>query len=781
MRKKLSFILIAITIMCIILYAAPMPAYAADNISDDSNYVKVWFGANEQENAVMERIAQEFTQKTGIQVEIVSRRSVFDAPADLVNYANLKDSPDIVYMQAPDIGNLVASGYLEPLEIDENLRTRFVDVAFDAFTLSGKCYGVGYNVATSGLIYNKDIINEQNLPKTWDEFFETSENLTIQNDQGEYLQRGTLLNVRNMWFVYPIIKEFGGYYYGQYSDGTYNAYDIGLDNDGMLDYVLKMKELKSKGLVLESQVASDSNIVSEFGKGKLAMMLYGMWSAEYFQEMGINYGIAPLPEHSDGTVSKPLTTVEGFVINNLSDNLDATKTFLDFILEDQNQQALIEAGNRGEKKTGERNPSNIAVINSDYIQTDEIMSALSKIGAKSEPFPNIPEGTIWYTYTTTSFGTIFYGNSAGEEVDAGEQLKELADAVRSDVALMNYQAERMEIAWWVYLIIGAVAALCIALIILWRRYKNKNNPLYVKAEYKRKFSLLCWAAMLPMLILLGLFYVYPIVHNIYLSFTDYSGINMNDYGLVGFANYKDIFTAGIDGLLSMIVWTVVFATLVVGLSFVLGTFIATILDKTNRKIAKIYRVIYILPWVIPTVITLLMWQGLLETDGGLINQLLNLIGLPSVPWLSRPGWARVSSVLVMVWFSFPYFMVVAFGILKAIPKDYFEAARIDGASKLHIFRKITLPLVFKALTPTLVMSFIMQFNQFGIYLLTQGGPASDTLGAPGATDLLITYIFNTAFNTQRYAVAAAYSVLLFIFVGTFALIIMIRNKKRLEN
>ncbi len=96
-------------------------------------------------------------------------------------------------------------------------------------------------------------------------------------------------------------------------------------------------------------------------------------------------------------------------------------------------------------------------------------------------------------------------------------------------------------------------------------------------------------------------------------------------------------------------------------------------------------------------ITLLRWQGLLETDGGLVNQLLGLVGIPGVPWLSDPVWARVSSILVMVWFAFPYFMVVAFGILKSIPRDYFEAARIDGASNAHIFRSITLPIVFKAM------------------------------------------------------------------------------------
>ena len=742
--------------------------------------VKVWFGANEQENAVMEKIAERFTRETGIAVEIVARRSIFDAPSDLVNYAWLEDSPDIVYIQAPDIGNLVRSGFLEPLDFSDDVTSRFTDVAFSAFTLSGQCYGVGYNNSTSGLIYNKALISEDELPETWDEFFALAESLTIQDENGDYTQTGTLLNVRNMWFVYPIIKEYGGYYYGRLSDGTYNPYDVGLDSAGMLSYVEKMKELQAEGLVLSTRVASESNIVSAFGEGKVAMMLYGLWSADYFKSVGVDYGIASLPAHGDGTSSQPLTTVEGFVVNRYSDNLDAAKEFLNYLLQYENQQALIETGNGYELKTGARNPTNLSVIASDYVQSDSILRNISAIGADSEPFPNIAEGTIWYNYTTTSFGTIFYGDSDGNAVDAEEKLHELADAVRADVILMNYTAERIDIPWWAYLILGLLVVAGVLAVVFIRRYKNKRNPLYVRFEYKQRATLVGWGLMLPLLVLLALFYVYPIVHNIILSMTDYSNIHMTDYGYVGVANYADIFTAGIDGLASMLLWTIVFALLVVALSFLLGTFVATLLERTGARVGKAYRVIFILPWVIPTVITLLMWQGLLETDGGLVNQILGFIGLPAVPWLSSANWARLSTILVMVWFSFPYFMVVAFGMLKSIPKDYYEAARIDGASSGHIFRKITLPIVFRAMKPMLIMSLIMQFNQFGIYLLTQGGPASDTLGAPGATDLLITYIFNTAFNTGSYARAAAYSVILFIFIGTFSLVAMKRGGKKEE-
>ena len=772
MKKFLIGLIFILLIVCM------LPLSNTVSYAQGNETIKIWFSHKEVENEKLREIASKFTDETGINVEVVSRRSIFDAPSDLVNYATLDDSPDIIFMQAPDIGSLVASGYLKEMEFDENTRSSFVDTAFDAFTIEGKCYGVGYSVDTSGILYNKDLISEKDLPETWDEFFEIGEGLTIKNNEGKITQRGILLNSRDMWFNYPIIREYGGYYYGQYNDGTYNPYDIGLDNAGMLDYVDKIKELQEKDLVLSSQIAGERTILSEFANGRLAMMLYGLWSANILQSRGINYGIAKLPVHSNGEASLPLTTVQGFVINKYTNHSESADLFLQYVLKDENQQALIEAGNSNEQKTGERNPSNISVINSNYIQEDEILKNLSAIGSECEPFPNIPEGTIWYNYTTTIFRTIFFGDSDGNEVDPQEKLTELADTIRNDVALMNITAERIEIEWWVYLIVGLSILVILAIIILFRKRKNKKNPLYVKYECSKKITLLSWGLMLPLIILLLIFYVYPIIHNIYLSLTDYSGINLRDYGIIGFANYKDIFTTGIDGLISMTVWTIFYAISVVSLSFLLGTLVATILDKVNIKIAKIYRVIFILPWVIPTVITILMWKGLLTTDGGLINQILNVIGIPSVPWLDKPVCARISTILVMVWFSFPYFMVIAFGLLKSIPKDYYEAARIDGANKSYIFFRITLPLIFQALIPTLIMSFIMQFNQFGVYLLTQGGPPSDVLGAPGATDLLITYVFNKAFNTNRYAVAAAYSVIIFVFVGIFSLIAMGISKKR---
>lgn len=773
--KKCCLFLITLILTCSLSWVATSKVQAAD-----ADVIRIWFSQYEAENAALQTIADRYFSETGKEVEVIPRINVFNAVNDLVNNATLSERPDIVFMQAPDIGRLVASGYLESLtdKIDDELRSRFVDVAFSAFRLNGEIYGIGYSVDTSGLLYNKDIISEAELPKTWEEFFALAETKTVM-DGDKISVHGTLLNSRDMWFTYPLIKTYGGYYYGTYPNGEYNPYDVGLDNEGMLDYIAQIKDAQNKGLVLTNKIHGESEIVSRFANNQVGMILYGLWYASTFQQKGINYGIASLPDSKDGTISRALTTVQGFVMNQFSLHKEDSWDFLKYMLEDENQQLLIEAGNEYERKLGTRNPASLAVIESDYIQSSAILSSLSELSSECEPFPNIPEGPIWYNYTTTVFQAIFFGDQSGE-CDAEIKLAELADKIRDDVRLMNYHADQIEFPSWVIsAIIGGLLVLLIG-FFLWKRAKNRNKPRYLRLP-SWKETLIAWGLMTPLLILLLVFYVYPIIHNFYLSLTDYSGINLRDYGLIGFSNYKDVFVAGLDGLISMVIWTITFAVAVVTVSFVLGTLLSTLLQKAGMRIARIYRIVFILPWVIPTVITLLMWQGLLETENGLVNQILGVIGIPNIPWLSHPVVAKLSTILVMTWFSFPYFMVIASGLLQAIPKDYYDAAKVDGASSAYIFFSITLPLVFKALIPTLIMSFIMQFNQFGVYILTAGGPAADKIGAPGSTDLLITYVFNTAFNTNRYAVAATYSVLIFVFVALFAVVSMRITRKVAES
>jgi ABC-type sugar transport system permease subunit len=115
-------------------------------------------------------------------------------------------------------------------------------------------------------------------------------------------------------------------------------------------------------------------------------------------------------------------------------------------------------------------------------------------------------------------------------------------------------------------------------------------------------------------------------------------------------------------------------------------------------------------------------------------------------------------------------MVTVLGMLQSIPAELYEAASIDGSSEFNKFKRITLPLLLRPMLPVMILNFIMNFNNFGVYLLTEGGPAIGSAMNPGATDLMITYIFRLAFSIKRYGLAAAYAVIIFVFLAIFYLI-----------
>lgn len=742
--------------------------------------IRFWGSELALENQAVREIAAEWTAETGVEVEVVDRRSLFDAPKDLINNATIAGRPDIVMIQHADIGDLAANGFLLELDFSERTRRAFDQSAFDSFAIKGRQWGIGYSVETYGIVYNTDHVQAEMLEGiTWSEYFDLVRNFSAVNSEGGEM-RGTVFNAKNMYFTYPMIRNCGGYYYGTDKDGNYDPFDVGLDNEGTLRFVNQMKELQKEGLLLPGRNEQDMDVSSAFGNRRIAMLLNGFWQNPYYDRKGVSYAIAPLPLNDDGTVSKPYATINGFVVNAHTRFPEEAMGFLEFLCEDANQQRMIEAGNNHEKKSGSRFPVNLAVRLSPYIADDPLYSGMGRICENVEPVPNIPEGDIWYNYTDKAFQEIFYGDMEGNEVDAGAMLGELAQAILSDVGKMNVKLEKVSIPWWAWVLAALLAAVLATVWALSRARKRRRlGP--AARRLNIRVAAAAYAALLPLIGLVAIFYIFPIIHNIYLSMTNYSSLNLVDFVFVGAYNYKQIFIEGLKGFASMFLWTIAFSFSVVLIMFVFGTFLATVLDRRRIVVAKIYKLIFILPWIIPSVIMLLTWQGILNTNSGALNGLLSLFGAGKIPWLENKWLARVSTIFVISWMSSPYYMVLASGYLKSIPRDYYEAAILDGAGKAKLFFLITLPLIFHAMLPTLIMGFIMQFNNFGVYLLTSGGPFGGDLRAPGATDLLITFVYNLAYNSKSYGLAAAYSVVIFVFVAAFSLATMRAGNKKFSD
>jgi arabinogalactan oligomer/maltooligosaccharide transport system permease protein len=261
-----------------------------------------------------------------------------------------------------------------------------------------------------------------------------------------------------------------------------------------------------------------------------------------------------------------------------------------------------------------------------------------------------------------------------------------------------------------------------------------------------------------------------------IAFTNYSApAHIPDRALVdwvGLRTFADLFTQGAwrSTFLGISVWNVVWATASTVSVFFGGLLLAMMVNYPGIRFKRFWRTVFILPWAVPQFISILVFRVLLNGSFGPVNDLLVKLGFAPVPWLSDPTMAKVSIVLVNMWFSTPFLMALMSGVLTTLPRDLYEAAEVDGASARQKFVGITLPFVLTATAPILIMQFAFNFNNFNlIYLLTDGRPNNPDYYYAGSTDILISWIFKMTLNQSQFNMASAVSILMFLFIAAFSL------------
>ena len=241
----------------------------------------------------------------------------------------------------------------------------------------------------------------------------------------------------------------------------------------------------------------------------------------------------------------------------------------------------------------------------------------------------------------------------------------------------------------------------------------------------------------------------------------------------GFENYARIITdPRIQApFLRIFLWNILFSALSVAGGLAIGMFLGVLLDWKELRFRNVYRTLLILPYAVPSVLSILIFKGLFNQEFGAVNEFLRAFHLFAPEWETNPWGARAMILLVNLWLGYPYMMLVCTGMLKSVPSTIYEASALDGSNPLTDFFNLTLPLVFPPLVPILVASFAYNFNNFTlVYLLTTGGPRMIGGGIAGETDLLVTYTFNLAFRDTgtNYGLASAIATLLFVIVGALA-------------
>lgn len=243
---------------------------------------------------------------------------------------------------------------------------------------------------------------------------------------------------------------------------------------------------------------------------------------------------------------------------------------------------------------------------------------------------------------------------------------------------------------------------------------------------------------------------------------------------IGFDNFERIFTSeGIRGpMVSIFIWTIMFAVGSVVFTFMLGVILASILQWPHLRFKAAYRILLILPYAVPAFISILVFKGLFNQNFGEINLILEAIFGVRPEWNTNGFLARVMLLLVNVWLGYPYMMLLAMGFLQAVPEEQKKAAALEGARMLRVFWTITLPQIIPPFLPLLLASFAFNFNNIVlVLLLTRGGPdMPGTIIPAGETDILGSFTYRIAFmdSGTQFGLSGAITLLIFILVSIMA-------------
>lgn len=274
-----------------------------------------------------------------------------------------------------------------------------------------------------------------------------------------------------------------------------------------------------------------------------------------------------------------------------------------------------------------------------------------------------------------------------------------------------------------------------------------------------------YAFLGPVLIVMAIIVLYPLALSIWSSFTNLSTSNQaNRFRegtevFIGLQNYTNVLTS--EEFRGRLGWTTIWTVVNVFFHYTLGLGLALLLNQKFRG-RTAYRLVLMLPWAVPAFISAVSWRYIFNGEYGVLNQLLEGIGIQGPNWLSDTFWAYVAPIVVNVWLGVPFMMVALLGGMQSIPNDLYEAARVDGATRRQTFWNVTLPQLRSVSVAVTLLGIIWTFNLFVvIFLLTGGGPA-------GRTDILVTESFNL-FQAGQYGVAATYSVVILSLLLLFAL------------
>jgi multiple sugar transport system permease protein len=293
-----------------------------------------------------------------------------------------------------------------------------------------------------------------------------------------------------------------------------------------------------------------------------------------------------------------------------------------------------------------------------------------------------------------------------------------------------------------------------------------------RAGTPRTDGLWPWLFILPLLIGVGTFFIWPILQTFWYSFTSWGVFGGASF--TGIANYTRLLA---DPQLYQSLFNTIVYTVIVLLGIPIAVWLASLLNTPGLRFAQFYRVLFFLPYVAMPAAIALVWRIMFNGDFGIVNAFLGLFGIDGPYWISTPGFALVAVSLVGLWSSLGFSMIILGAGLKDIPPELYEAAELDGASRWRQFRSVTVPLLSPSIFFVLIVTTISSFQLFDL-LYAILGPLNPVIPK---TMSLVFYFYNAGFVDGDKGFAAAIAMVIFLLIGIITVIQFRVQKKWVQS
>jgi maltose-binding protein MalE len=426
MKKKLLMIMVSVLVLSLALSAcgtpaatpaapvvqpttavvapttAPVVPTSPPAVVEPSATLKIW--ADDTRTPILLDLADEFLAEYNVQLLVEDLGVVQDIRSQAIIAIPAGEGPDIFIGVHDWLGALIESGLVAPIDLGDK-RGEFVGSALEAFTyIDGNLYGVPYATENLGFFYNTDLVTTP--PTTWEEMLEIGRTL---QDEGT-VQYAIAIGGDPGYNALPMQTSFGGYVFGVDANGAWNANDVGLDGEGMIEAVTWMTSVADEGLMPNTTDYETAH--SLFETGQIPFLMAGPWALDRIRASGVPYAVTAFP--SEGA---PFLGVQGFMINAFSENTLLAQAFLtEFIATKETMQLLYETGLRPSAYT--------SVLET---TADPDLKAMGLAGANAIPMPNIPQmGSVWSAWNN-GITLALTGQLTAEESmkDAAEQVRAL--------------------------------------------------------------------------------------------------------------------------------------------------------------------------------------------------------------------------------------------------------------------------------------------------------------------------------------------------------------------